>query len=72
MEHNDQTIQEALRLAATPAGQQLISLLQKNNAGQLQKAMDQAATGDLSQTKQILSALLQDPQAKKLMDELRK
>lgn len=72
MEKQDKTIQEALRLANTEAGQQLISMLQKSSGSQIQAAMDQAAAGDLTQAKQLISALLQDPKAKKLLEQLRK
>lgn len=63
-------IQEAMRLAGTPAGQQLLALLQKNGGDSLKTAMDQAAAGNYEQAKKALSSLLADPEAKKLLDRL--
>ena len=65
-----QAIQEAMRLAGTPAGQQLLNLLQKNGGDELQQAMAKAAAGDYKQAKKALSALLDDPEVKKLMQQL--
>ena len=67
---NQFLIQEALRLANTPTGQQLLALLQKNGGDDLNKAMNSAAAGNYDQAKQTLSALLTDPEAKKLLDQL--
>ena len=67
---NQNLIREAMRLAGTPAGQQLLALLQKNGGDGLKSAMDQAAAGDYEQAKQSLSALLSDPEAKKLLQQL--
>ncbi|MBQ7801563.1 MAG: hypothetical protein IJ375_04495 [Oscillospiraceae bacterium] len=67
---NQNLMQEAMRLAGTPAGQQLLALLQKNGGAELKAAMDQAAAGDYEQAKKALSSLLADPEAKKLLDRL--
>lgn len=67
---NQFLIQEALRLASTPTGQQLLALLQKNGGSNLNAAMNRAAAGDYDQAKQALSALLSDPEAKKLLEQL--
>ena len=66
----DFSMQEALRLAKSPAGQQLLALLRRTDSGQLQQAMDQAAAGNLSQAGQTLSALLSSAEAQQLLDEL--
>lgn len=70
MEYNDKAIQDAMRLAGTPAGQQLLNMLQRSNDPALQQAMQKAAAGDFQQAKQAISALLQDPQVKKLLDQM--
>lgn len=70
MEYNDKAIQEAMRLAGTPAGQQLLNMLQQSNNPALQQAMQKAAAGDYQQAKQAMSALLQDPQIKKLLEQM--
>lgn len=67
---NQFLIQEALRLANTPTGQQLLTLLQKNGGSNLNTAMDHAAAGNYDQAKQALSALLSDPEVKKLLEQL--
>ena len=63
-------MQEAKRIAATPAGQELIRLLQRSGGNDLKQAMEKAAAGDYSGAKDAISALLKDPEAKKLMDQL--
>lgn len=62
--------QEVHRLAESPAGQQLIALLQNRSGIELQQAMDCAAKGDFTQAKQALASILADPQAQKLLKEL--
>ena len=64
MEKNfdDFSVKEAQRLAKTAAGQQLMALFQ-----QQQGAID---PGDPKQLKQALAAFMQDPQAKKLLQQL--
>lgn len=61
---------EIMKMAQSPAGQQLLCLLQQKGGAELQQAMTKASAGDYEQAKQMLSSLLQDPDAKKLMDTL--
>ena len=63
-------MQEILRLAASPAGKQLIALMQQKGGDELQKAMQLAAAGEYTQAKHVLDSVLSDPQAQKLMKEL--
>lgn len=71
MDNNkDFSMQDALRLAQTPAGQQLISMLRQRNDPSLQKAMNSAASGDYSQAKEALSSLLQNPEIAALLKQL--
>lgn len=70
MEYNEKTIQEAMRLAKTPAGQQLLNMLQQNNSEELRQAMEKAAAGDMSQAKLAVSAMLKDPQVQKLLEQM--
>ena len=63
-------MQEAKRIAATPAGQELIKLLQRTGGDELKQAMAKAATGDYTGAQKALSALLQDPEAQKLLNQL--
>ena len=54
----DFSTQEALRLAKTPAGQQLLAKLQQADPQQLQKIAQQASTGDYANAAAQLNALL--------------
>ena len=72
MQSNEQTVQEAMRLAQTEAGKQLIELLRRTDAKQLQRVVDSAAKGDLARAQQSLAQLLQDPQAQQLLGRLGK
>ena len=67
---NQPSMQEMLRLAASPAGKQLIALMQQKGGEDLQKAMKLAATGDYMQVKEAMESVLSDPQAQKLLKEL--
>ena len=70
MEYHDKANQDAMRFAGTPAGQQLLNMLQQSNNPALQQAMQKAAEGDFQQAKQAMAALLQDPQIKKLLEQM--
>ncbi len=70
MEFNEQAIREAMRLAQTPAGQQLIQMLQQSGGSDLQQAMDKAAAGDMTQARQAMTAMLANPQIKKLLEQM--
>lgn len=61
---------ELMRLAQSPAGQQLLSMLQQNAGTELQSAMAKAAAGDYSQAQKTISAFLSSPEAKKLLEQL--
>lgn len=61
---------QLLRLAQSPAGQQLLTLLQKNGGDTLQNAVSQASQGNFTQAKQTLSSLLSNPEAQKLLKQL--
>lgn len=66
----DFSVRQAQQLAKTPAGQQLYQLLQKEDTGQIQQAMDAAAKGDYSQAGKALQSLLASPEAQKLIRQL--
>lgn len=63
-------LSELIRLAQTPAGRQLIALLQKQGGSQLQQAVNLAAAGDYTRAKGILSEVLSTPDAQALIKEL--
>ena len=72
MQKNSQnfSMQEALRLARSDAGQQLLALLKQTDGAQLQQAMDKASAGDYSGMRSALSAFLDSPEAKALLKQL--
>lgn len=70
MKKNSDDFSEALRLARSETGQQLLALLRSQNSGALRQAMDQAAAGDYQNMIGTMSALLADPQAKALLERL--
>jgi len=74
MQKNSQdfSMQEALRLAKTPAGQQLLAMLQQADPQALQKAMQQATSGNYREASKSLNTLLSTPEAQSLMKELGK
>lgn len=61
---------EAMRIAQTPAGRQLIGILQQKGGDDLRQAMEKAAAGDYAQAKQTINALLDSPEIKKLLEQL--
>lgn len=67
---NNFSMQDMMRLAGTPAGQQLLNHLQKKNAKQLQIAIAHAVSGNMDQAKAILSELIGDPESQKLIRQL--
>lgn len=62
--------QELLKLAKSPTGQQLLNTLQQKGGDELRLAMSKAAEGDYTQAKQAISALMENPEVKKLLDQL--
>ena len=68
--NSDFSMADAMRLAQTPAGQQLIALLRQQNGNDLDQAMKQAAAGNIQQAKEQLLPLLQSPQIQALLKQL--
>lgn len=63
------SMEQAMAFAASPAGQQLLSMLQQTGGSELNSAREQAAAGDMEQAKQTLSQLLNDPKIKALLKQ---
>ncbi len=70
MQNNQDAIREAMRMAQTAAGQQLIQMLRDHNGQELKTAMDSAAAGDYAAAKKALSAILNNPEAQKLLSQM--
>ena len=68
--NKDFSIADAKRLAATPAGQQLISILQQQNAQALQNAAQAASQGDYTKLKAVLGPMLNSEDVQKLLRQL--
>ena len=70
MQNNEHAIQEAMRIAKSSAGQQLIQKLQSSNQEALKQAVQSASEGNMDQAKTILNNLLKDPQTQALLKKL--
>ena len=66
---SDYSMEDAARLAQTPAGQQLLSLLQQDS-GRMQQALAQAQKGDQAALAETLRPLLSSPQIRALLKQL--
>lgn len=67
---NFQDMSQIMKLAQSPAGQQLFALIQKKSHGELEQAMNKANAGDYSGAKDALSGLLSSPEVQKLIKQL--
>lgn len=69
MEKNSQefSMQEAMRLAKSPAGQQLLAMLRQADSQQLQQAMTQVSSGDYTSAQTTIQSLLQNPEIQKML-----
>lgn len=59
------------KIAQSKAGQELYTLLQQTQSQQLKDAMAQAAAGDMEQVKKTISVMMDSPEAKALLEQLR-
>lgn len=63
------SMEQALAFASSPAGRQLIAMLQSNDNVDLSKAQAYAASGNMEQAKASLSGLLNDPKIQALLKQ---
>ena len=72
MQKNSQnfSMQEAMRLANSDAGQRLLAILKQSDSANLQQAMAQASAGNYSDAQKTLSSLLASREVQELMKEL--
>ena len=66
----DFSMEEVMRVAKSPAGKQLMAMLQQTSNDQVQQAVTQAKGGDYANASKTLSQLLSSPEAQKLLKEL--
>lgn len=64
------SMEDAMRFAESPAGRQLLALLQQSHGVQLQEAMEKASAGDMDGAQSALSSLLSSPQIRALLRQL--
>ena len=72
MQKNSQnfSMQEALRLANSDAGQRLLALLKQSNSADLTKASRLAAAGDYAGALESLSPLMESREVRALLNQL--
>ena len=68
-EYHGFSMEQVMAFAASPAGKQLITLLQSKSGADFGKAQAHAAVGNIEAAKQELSALLSDPKVKELLKQ---
>ena len=66
----DFSMQEAQRLANSPAGQQLLAMLRAADSTELDRVAAEAASGNYAGAAKALSKLLSTEEAQKLLAEL--
>ncbi len=64
-------LEEMLKLAGTPKGQALLSMLQAQHGKTMETAIAQAQAGDFTQVKQTMSEFLASPAGQELMKQMR-
>lgn len=65
------SMQEAMRLAKSDAGQRLFQLLKAQNSDAMDRAMSDAAAGDYTKVKESLMTMLGSPEVRRLMEQLK-
>ena len=66
----DFSMQEIMHLAKSPAGQQLLAMLQHSDSGKVQQAADLAAAGQYNKAAKALQDVLSSPEAQALIRQL--
>lgn len=64
--------EDVKKIAQSKAGQDLYALLKQTQSQQLKDAMAQAAAGDMEQVKKTIAAMMDSPEAKALLEQLRR
>lgn len=63
-------VYEAMKLASTPAGQNLITRMRAQSGDAFDSAIAKAAMGDYLEAKKLLSSFMNTAEAKALLDQL--
>ncbi len=65
----DLPMEQVMAFAKSPAGQQLMQMLQRNNTADLNKAVQLASSGNTAQARDALSSLMADPKIQALLKQ---
>lgn len=68
--YDEFSLRQAAAMAKSEAGQELLGLLQRQHADQLQDAMQQAKAGNFAQVKEMMEAMLASEQAQQLLKKM--
>ena len=63
-------LSQLMKLAQSPAGRQLLALLQRSGGDALQSAVAKASAGDYREAQKTLSSLLSTPEAQALLKQM--
>ena len=66
----DFSMDEVMRIAKSPAGQQVLAALQKLDSGKLQQVADKASAGDYGSAQKMLQSLLGEEQSNEMAKKL--
>ena len=67
---DEHSMEDMMKLAKSPAGQQLLTLLQQSADQNMQQALRRAAAGDMAGAKELLSPALADPRIQALLNQM--
>lgn len=62
---------ELLKIANSPDGQKILSMIQERGGDQYAQAMQQAERGDYSGAKEMISKIMSSPEAMQLIEKIR-
>lgn len=71
MEQDNPNLKDLAALANSPDGQRLLQLAQQSGGDRLDSAVQQAQNGDYAAVKAILSKMLENDEAKRLIQRMR-
>ena len=64
------SMQDAMRMANSDAGKQLLQLLQRQNSPAISQAMEQASKGDYTNLSKTLAPLLESSDIQRLLKQM--
>lgn len=67
--NNPPNMQELMKIARTPGGQQVLTALRQRGGEDLTQAMQKASAGDYSDIQKTLSSLMDTPEMKALLQQ---